>query len=330
VRAFTTSTLILVVFASRCIACSVFPPEVHVGSDFRVQVRDRGLPVKGLRLEISRGPTGGKREVTDNDGFALFRNVRSGSYTLHADHDVGIWDRVDVDVRPDGPAEITVPLRWPSVAPVAVRSLKGTLHSPDYLPGQPQPRLSLDLLEGMSGKVLRSGRTTESGAFELDNPVPGIYFIRLNPSGLKDWAGEQITGLIAVAVEPGAPADHLDLDLAWSSCGLAYSDRSGCPKSELQIAQFRGRVLDCCGAAIAQAEVFLFYPGGTQIERIRSDIRGEFASPRELKGAYELVVRSPGFTALRATVHAEAKVPGRSTLAVELGVGGTCSEVHVP
>jgi hypothetical protein len=87
-----------------CVACSVFYPEVHVGPDFRVKVQDRGRSVRGIQVEISPERGNGIRAVTDKDGFALFRSVRPGSYHLHADHDVGVWDGADLDVRPDGPA----------------------------------------------------------------------------------------------------------------------------------------------------------------------------------------------------------------------------------
>jgi hypothetical protein len=321
----------MLVAAPCCVACSVVYPEVHVGPDFRVKVPDRGQPVSGLQVEISRERGGAVRAITDKDGFAGFRDVRSGSYLLHADHDVGVWDGTYIDVMPNGPSQMTVLLMWPSIAPVAVRSLKGTLHPPDYLPGQTQPRLSLDLLEGVSGKTLKSGRTTESGAFEFANAVPGIYLLRLKPSGLKDWGGEQITGLIAVAVYPSASGDQLELELGWSSCGLTYTDRGNCPKSELQIEQLRGRIIDSGGAAIAEAEVDLFDSDSTLVEQTRSNSEGEFASAGRLAGVYELVVRYTGFTALRAAVHAGAnadELPARSNLSVQLGVAGTCSTVH--
>jgi hypothetical protein len=112
-----------------------------------------------------------------------------------------------------------VPLKWPSIAPVLVRSLKGRMRGPDYLPGQSQPRLSLDLLEGSSGQRLKSLQTTDRGEFDFESAAPGLYFLSLK-SGLRGWSGEQITGLVAVAVDHGAPADHLDVDLGSTSCGL--------------------------------------------------------------------------------------------------------------
>ena len=137
----------MIAIAAPCWACTVVYPGVRVAPNFRVRVEDHGRPIRGLRVEIG-SYQGGHRTVTDTDrnGFALFRGVRPGSYHLSADHDAGIPDGADLEVKLDGPTDVTVPLKWPITAPVLVRSLKGMIRGPDYLPGQSQPRLSLDLL----------------------------------------------------------------------------------------------------------------------------------------------------------------------------------------
>src|SRR5579862_1871158 len=204
VRPFMTlskALLAMIAIAGHCGACTVFYPHVQVGPNFRVRVEDQGRPVKGLRVEISRDRFTANRVVTDRNGFALFRNVRSGLYHLSVDHDAGVPAGANVEVRLDGPTESTVPLTWPSSAPVLVRSLKGTIHAPEYLPGQFQPRLSLALLEGVSGRRLKGEESTDKGEFNFGDAAPGLYFLYLKPSGLSGWSGEQITGLIAVAVD---------------------------------------------------------------------------------------------------------------------------------
>src|SRR5258706_109790 len=136
---------------------------------------------------------------------------------------IGIFDGADLEVKLDGPSDVTVPLKWPSIAPILVRSLRGTIRGPDYLPGQSQQRLSLDLLEGSSGRRLQSLQTNDSSEFNFESAAPGLYFLSLRPSGLRGWSGEQITGLVAVALDRSAPTDHLDVDLGWTSCGLWYA-----------------------------------------------------------------------------------------------------------
>jgi hypothetical protein len=280
-------------------------------------------------VEIGSYQSGGYKAVADTDknGFALFRGVRPGSYHLSADHDAGIPDGADLEVKLDGPTDVTVSLKWPSIAPVLVRSLKGRIRGPDYLPGQSQPRLSLDLLEGNSRRRLKSLPTTDSGEFNFESAAPGLYFLSLKPSGLMGSSGEQITGLVAVAVDRGAPTDHLDVDLGWTSCGLWYADRSQCPQSDLQTEQLSGQVLDSSGAAIPDAKILLFDPAETLVERLQSDNAGKFTSLHSLAGTYQLVVSSAGFTPLRRTLHAEPTGnPTRvSVLTVQLGVSGSCS-----
>ena len=154
VQSFSASaklTFAMIAITACCGACSVVYSTVQVGPNFRVRVQGYGGPVKGFRVKLKSYQGSGNKDVTvtDNDGFALFRGVRPGFYHLSADHDAGILDAgipggVDLAVKLDGPTDVTVPLKWPSKEPVLIRSLKGTIRGPDYVPGQSQPRLPLD------------------------------------------------------------------------------------------------------------------------------------------------------------------------------------------
>ncbi len=305
-------------------ACTVVYPGIKVGPNFRVRVVDHGRPVEGLRVEI-----GSYVRDTDTNGFAFFRGVRPGSYHLSAHHDAGIPDGAELEVKPDGPTDVTVPLKWPNSAPILVRSLKGTIRGPDYLPGRPQPTLSLDVMEGISGKWLMSLQTDDNGEFNFDKVAAGLYFLNLK-SGLTDWSGQPLTGLVAVAVDYAAPTDHLDIGLGSTSCGLWYADRSKCPQSDLQLQQLSGRVIDISGAAIGGAKILLFDLAGKLVEQLQSDRTGNFVSPHSLAGTYELAVSSPGFTVFRRMVHMEPRestsdLTRHSPLTVQLGIFGSCS-----
>jgi len=102
------------------------------------------------------------------------------------------------------------------------------MRGPDCAPGNAQARLSLDLLEGISGKLVKSTQTSDAGEFRFEGVAPGIYLLNLKPSGLRAWSGEEITGAMAVTVDQSAPEDHLDVDFGWTSCGFSYGDRSRC------------------------------------------------------------------------------------------------------
>jgi hypothetical protein len=322
--------MVIITLVSRCGACSVVYPDFQVGSTFRVRVEDHGRPVERLRVEIGSNLDNGSRLVTETDknGFALFRGVRPGSYHVSAYNDAGIPDGADLEVKLDGPTNVTVPLKWPGMAPILVRSLKGTIRGPDYLPGQPQPGISLDILEGRSGRNRKTLRTNDSGEFDLEGAPSGLYFLNLKPSGLVDSSGEPITGLIAVAVDRSAAQDRLDLDLEWSSCGLSYAESSNCPQSgDLQAASLSGQVVDEVGAVIPRAKVILLDNAGVLVDQVQSDNEGRFALPRSLAGTYELVVTSGGFTPFRRTVRAEpnGEQARPLPLTVQLGVLGGCS-----
>jgi hypothetical protein len=315
----------ILAIAARGAACVVIYPTVQVGPNFRVKVEDRGRAVEGLRIELSSEHPAFVR--TDAKGLAFFRGIRPGLYSLTADHDVGIPAGVDVRVKRNGPTLVTVLLQWPGIPPVPALSLSGWIRGPDYLPGQSQPALSLELLEGSSGRSLKSLDTTADGTFDFGNVAPGLYFVSLKPSALYGWDGSPITGLIAVSADPNASAHQLEIDLGWSSCGLWYASQTACEHADLRIERLAGQVLDSDGAPISKADVFLFDSDGTEVERLQSDSRGKFLSPQSLRGTYQLLVRAPGFTSLHGMLRAEptGNVTHRLALTVNLGVLGNCS-----
>ena len=298
---------------------------IQVGANFRVQVEDHGRPVKGLRVELRADRSTKNRAVstTDKNGLAFFHSLRPGSYDVRTDLDAaGISDEAAVQVIPSSPADVTVHLKWPSFSPIVVRSLQGTLRAADYQIGQPQPLLSLDLVEGISGRSLQRVRTTGSGEFSFDAVAPGLYFLK--PSG---QSGELIA--IAVAVDTAAPVERLEVDFGTTSCGLWYIDQSQCPHPELQFGQLAGQVLDVTGAAIPRAAILLFDHSQNIVERLESDTAGNFASHRSLSGTYDLLVSALGFSPFRTAAHTRPSDDSAppSPLTIQLGPGGSCSSV---
>ena len=116
----------VMVLMSPCIAqaCSIVYPNVQVGTRFRVRVTDRGCPVKALRLVLSSSESSKTTRVviissiTDADGFAGFSNLSPGQFFLSAEHDLSTFtDGTGVEVTPNGPANVTVRLKWPPQRP---------------------------------------------------------------------------------------------------------------------------------------------------------------------------------------------------------------------
>lgn len=306
------------IFAAACCgACTVVYPTIQVGTEFRVKVANQGRPVQGLRLMAS-----GKRVITDKDGVAVFRDMPAGSYFVNVDHPAGGGVYVYVEVRPGGPSGITVPVEWPEIAPVHTRSLKGTLHLPNSIPGQAEPRISIELLRGVSGRSLQIVQTNDSGEFNFGEVASGLYFLRLS-----------VSGIIGVAIQPDAASDHIDLDLGWTSGGLMYTDRNKCSSTDLQIEQLCGRVVDPSGGAIEDSEIVLLDLAATPnvIERMRTDRAGRFAAAEPLSGSYRLVINSPGFAPLYRAVRVtgSSNAVCRRPLNATLSLLGRCSVASV-
>jgi hypothetical protein len=104
-------------------ASSVVLPTLHTGRDFLVTVADRGGLVSGLRLQVA-----GTKATTNKDGVAAFKHIAPGQYVVMFDHDDGVSDSVNLNVKANGPRNVSVHLRWPSVSAIQTRSLKGSLN----------------------------------------------------------------------------------------------------------------------------------------------------------------------------------------------------------
>ena len=313
-------------------SCSLFYPTVQVGRNFRVRVMDRGQPVQGLPValdpQFAYEHYEGGHTVTDAQGSAHFAEVPAGSFFIHAERDGGIADGAIVEVETDGPVNAIVPLKWPS-SPLSLRSVSGHLRAGGYDPKH--TKLSLTLLEGLSGQVMEATRTDENGEFAFADVASGIYFLQLNPSGLKGPSGEELKGLITLAISRDAQWDGLDLDLGWSSCGLMYVNQAGCKQNEVEVSKLCGDALDVNGAVISRAEILLQDNDGKTLDRTHSDAAGHFLLPAEKAGNYKLVVQSPGFSPVRTTVHILSTAGSESCsrpIKVQMGAFGSCSSIN--
>lgn len=303
--------------------CTIVFSLVPVGPNFQVKVDGQGRPVQGMQIELTG--QGRKFAKTDKNGIARFRHIAPGDYSVRANSFAASESAVRVSVG--GPSGVIVPLRWPAIGLLTSSALQGVIRGPGFFPSRSQPILSIDLVESISGRVLKSFQTTESGEFNVQGVAPGLYFLNLKPSGLTAWSEEEINGPIAIAIDATASADHVAVDLAWTSCGLWYANSAICPGDDLRGARLAGQVQDETEAAIAGASIMLFDRDKKLIEQSRSDNAGNFAFQRSAPGTYQIIVTEPGFTPLIRIVHLSptnnAALP--SPLNVKLGLIGRCS-----
>jgi hypothetical protein len=174
-------------------------------------------------------------------------------------------------------------------------------------------------------------RTDENGEFAFAEVASGIYFLQLNTSGLKGPSGEELKGLITLAISRDARGDGLDLDLGWSSCGLVYVNQANCQQNEVEVSKLCGDALDVNGAVISKAEILLQGNDGKILDRTYSDAVGHFLLPAEKAGNYKLLVQSPGFSPVRTTVHILSTAGSKSCfrpIKVQMDAFGSCSTIN--
>lgn len=323
-----SSVLLLVAIPDRAGACTIAFAVTPVGPSFLVKLEHWGRLEKRLEVTIAMHQSHFQMVAeTDENGVARFTNVPPGHYSVLTPHDAGTLELdAAIDVKPGGPADVSISRKWPFNL-VSVRSLKGVIRSPEWVPGRPQSSLNFEILSGLSGKQLRKFQTDERGEFDLQDTPPGVYFLDLKPSGVRTWSGSQMAGRIYVSVEPDARVDHLDLSLGWTSCGLHYADGSKCEPRDLVLGQLSGEVIDPSGSGMSGAQIDLTDSSGALVERLTSDGSGRFSLSRPLDGVYAIAISTAGFTTYRGTVRLNPLNPrwGDLRMVAQLGIGGTCS-----
>jgi hypothetical protein len=305
-----------------CAACVTVWEPTRVGPSFRIKVENSQSPVAGLRLTLDENRK--ISAVTDKDGFATFSGIAPGEHYIRAAHPAGDREVAHVNVDPIGPRNLTVIGSWPPSQAIVVRSLKGTIRA---YTGLPQPKLSFDLFEGVRGRKIKSFLANEMGEFDIQSAGPGLYFLNLKSSGLKDWGNEPITGQIIVIVNSDATADHLDIDLGWSSCGLSYVNHTECPRSSIRVNRLTGVVNDPAGAVLADAKVRVYNQDKALVNQTQTDRSGNFFLPLP-PGTFELIVGAPAFSPFQGTVYVEPNTDfskRRSPFTVALSLSGVCS-----
>ena len=263
--------------------------------------------------------------VSGPDGIARFHRLSPGNYYLEVRADLRTPTRALLQIRSDGPVNSTVPLSWPGIAPISIRSLKGAIHGPVFSPQGNQPSAWVDLVVARTGEVLRNFRTAARGEFDLPNVPAGLYFLAIR-SFEPQISGGDGAGAIAVEVDSAAPAARMDVDFSLTSCGLVVSTTRDCPTPSLSASRIAGRVTNLAGEGLARSRVTIMSQEATSLDQVETDSAGAFASDFDRPGMYILDVDLWNFTTLRATVtvEASANLSIFSPLVLRLGQFGTC------
>ena len=290
----------VLVGAVRALACTIVESPVPVGRDFRVEVQGWGLPVQGLRVEVTN--LGGRWVAeTGTDGSAGFYGFLPGRYelTVHRDGAMRSHAVIQVQDQSSKPTPV-VPMHWPDKKPVRTRTLRGVLR------GSRVKAFHVELRDG--AKVVETVQASDRGEFHFEAQLaPGLYSLRL------------ADGLIPVLVDPAAATERVDIAMVSTSCGLWWADQSECALAEFQTGRITGgEVLDVSGASIPGATIAVLGR-----EKLQADDRGRFGALELPAGEYQLEVSGTGFFPLRRRLRVvSSPSAAAAALRIELGFRG--------
>jgi hypothetical protein len=83
--------------------------------------------------------------------------------------------------------------------------------------------------------------------------------------------------------------------LAWTSCGLTYTEQFQCPQPELHVKKLEGHVSDSGGGPVRSGEIVLLDAAQSQAAHVTPDPNGNFSFPGPLAGTFELWIGRGGF-----------------------------------
>ncbi len=214
------------------VACSIAGtrPPIHVNSTFRAVVTSGKTPVASIKVALSdeTGKVMAER-TTDKMGVALFRSLRTGTYSVSAVRS-GMYADEEIEITAgDAKSLSDVALSWPPTEVVRTRSLKGQFLCCKRVGTQadggyvPIFRADLHVMDGNTGKAVADGKTSEDGTFDLSTLTPGLYIVHLRWPMDKPTIQSELEGSIPIEVVPNPEApESVRLDVQFGGCGMSY------------------------------------------------------------------------------------------------------------
>ena len=316
IATFVMLTVTLGAGAQGARACATAMMKMKIGTSFRVEAKDRDVPVVGTTVTLERGdgecsqnpPSGSS--VTDNAGLARFDSVAPGDY--HVCVRSPLWGAeviAQLKVSRWAAKGETISTTVEGSNPLPVRSANGFLRGPDFYPLLAQAAYDVDLVDaGTNAKVATTKTGTDAG-FSFENTiVPGRYWLEV--SGALDKFVER-KGKFLIEVNPDAADARVDVDVTFSDCGMASRQRETKP-TLIVAGSACGIVTDPLGASIEGATVLLIDDTGRAAATTKTNGEGAFKIDGTEAGTYELVTQSIGF------------IPFARTISVRPGKDETC------
>jgi hypothetical protein len=317
----------------RANACWVTLATVRVSTNFRVIVQHGSTPIPGIQVAVfdnadlakSNGETEWKPTpmlmlVAGPDGAVDIQNLKPGSYLIETKGPgAGSAVNAEVSAKPvkgDNRISLEWPASWNGI--LKAKTLAGTLASNN--PSIPFQDVHLELWAAGAQSPLAVEDTGAAGHFKFSELKPGIYVLHVR--GQQQGVGPtwQVDGDIPFELSPSSAdlSDDVSLNLAMSSCGIAYS-RCAVP-NVVTMASRRIRVRDPLGAVIARAEFALEDQSRAVKAHGYTDSNGIAELPPDLLGKVTLVIASPGFSLLKQPLDLSARDANAGDLLVAMGV----------
>lgn len=223
-------------------ACDMSHTEIKVGKDLEVFVADRGKPLPGIEVRITRAiekPDFHLETVasalSDAKGAVSFRKIKSGRYYIAGMH-VGVeGSEAYLVVKSNRPSS-RIALEWPARHILEVRNVSGILNARffrdtgrgvldiAYKQEGPFANEDIRLMRADSGEIVGTTRTDEHGQFGFGALDPGLYILHVKENTVpKTRHDMDIEGDIFIEVSASATDKNVPtLQLNESSCGLSY------------------------------------------------------------------------------------------------------------
>jgi hypothetical protein len=234
---FCGTAVLLIGLSTLGICCDQIFLEWNRGPNFRVAVNMRDSALVGVRVvlepydELPRHYR--KQTRTVEGGIAEFTDVKAGRYYVVA-------KRLGIEVGPGTvivgstrrPASETDPIRveWPLRAMYGIQTVSGRLQHHVYPKKDLVQAFVHPKIEPLIGAALTLSRidtekrvavvtSGQNGQFDFGSVSPGKYILHIKEKTSREFVHSLDDDLLIV-VDPTGSKEHLQLELAWSTCGM--------------------------------------------------------------------------------------------------------------
>jgi hypothetical protein len=226
--------LLTTAFAQACVQSF---PEWQRGRDFSLIVTMDGKPFAGMHvvLEPEDDSKISERVETrsDQDGIAKFMSVKPGRYDVEAARLGVVVHPGTVVVNKHGSSE-RIELEWPLRNKYEVMTLSGRLQRHLFRRSNPIEGYVHPEIGPLAGARLTLSRvdseeekanivTDSDGDFSFPALEPGYYLLHIAERPSSEFT-YPIDDYLLIEVDPASSRGNLNLQLAWSSCGMGSSE----------------------------------------------------------------------------------------------------------